>query len=106
MWAVLLSFGIPNELIWNLTLREAEAVVDRHMEIDRAATLRAGLVAAAVYNVHRRRGDAIWSATDFVRQPLREEDFMSVEASKSMLDRWAKGVNADYANQYPEEPSP
>lgn len=38
---------------------------------ERAATLRAGLIAAAIYNVHRKKGTKAFKASDFIREPVK-----------------------------------
>jgi hypothetical protein len=91
-----LSIGVPDELFWRLTLREIEAVIDRHIEAERQRTLRAAFVAAAIYNVNRKKGAKIIQATDLIREPPKPEDYMTVEESRAMLNAWAKSINADY----------
>lgn len=97
LWALALSLGIPHELFWDLTLREVEAVVDRYLEMEKQRHMRAALITSAIYNVNRKPGTPAFKPQDFIREPLREEDFMSVEESRAMLNRWAASVNADLA---------
>lgn len=52
----------------NALLREVYEAESRR---ERAATLRAGLVAAAVYNVHRKKGTPMMRPQDFVREPVK-----------------------------------
>jgi hypothetical protein len=81
-----LRCGIPNELIWELSIPEIETVVQLKVEDDRAASLRAGLIAATILNVHRKKGTRVIQPQDFVRMP---DDFMSPEAAQAYLDAWA-----------------
>jgi len=81
-----LRCGIPNELIWDLAIPEIEAVVKLKVEDDRAATLRAGLIAATVLNVNRKKGTRLVQPTDFVSMP---DDYLSPEQAASYMDAWA-----------------
>lgn len=54
------------------------------------ANLRAGLIAATVANVHRRRGARSLKPSDFFRS---REDVMTVEEAVRFLDRWADVQN-------------
>ncbi len=81
-----LRCGIPNELIWDLAIPEIEAVVQLKVEDDRAAALRAGLIAATILNVNRRKGTRVIQPTDFVRMP---DDYLSPEQAVAVMDAWA-----------------
>lgn len=87
MWALSLTSGIPNELFWDLSLPEIEAVIDCRVEDARAATLRAGLIAATILNVNRRKGASLVQATDFVRE---KDEFLDPEQAAEFMDRWAQ----------------
>lgn len=67
----------------------------RRVEQDRAATLRAGLVAATIVNVHRRKGSRLVQPGDFIREAPKAEDYMDVETAKSFMDRWAVSTQGD-----------
>jgi hypothetical protein len=82
-------------VFWRSTPAEVgallEAIAERDAARERAANLRAGLVAAAVYNVHRRKG----------AQPIRPEDFLreepkvlTPEEMEQMMDGWMLTHNA------------
>lgn len=81
--------GIPDALFWNLTPFELAAVLDRVKEQEKRATLRAGLVAATIVNVNLKKGARLVQPSDFIVEPIREEDFMDADASAQMMDRWA-----------------
>lgn len=87
---------MPDELYWNLTLREVETLVDRHVDESRNAARRTAAVIAAIYNVHRKPGSRAFKAADFIKEPPREEDFMTVDETRSLFNRWAKAINAEY----------
>lgn len=74
-------------MFWDLTIPELEAVVQRKIESDRAAILRAGLIAATILNVHRKKGTALIQAHDFLPE---QHEYLSVEEAKEVMDRWAQ----------------
>jgi hypothetical protein len=86
--------GIPNELYWELTQHEIAAVLELQTERQkietRSADLRAGLVAATIHNVFRKKGSRPVRPIDFLQGPRRH---MSVEDSKLVMDRWARSVS-------------
>jgi hypothetical protein len=53
--------------------------------------LRAGLIAAAVYNVNRKKGARMLQASDFVVMP---DDFLAPEDAASYMDAWAASQNS------------
>ncbi len=59
---------------------------------DRAATLRAALVAATILNVHRRRGARLVQPQDFVRMP---DDYLTPEQAVAHMDAWAASLNSE-----------
>ena len=77
-------------MFWDLTLREVEAVLKRCIGHARDANLRAGLVAATIYNVNRRKGTRMLKPSDFLTQPVRH---MSVGEARTFMDQWAEGQN-------------
>ena len=58
---------------------------------EKAAVLRAGLVAAAVYNVSRKKGARFIQATDFLPVPMQEE--LPLEQLRAGMDAWARSIN-------------
>lgn len=61
-------------------------MAEQRVEEERALRLDAGLIAAAIYNVHRKKGVRMLQAADFVSMP---DDYMSIEAARAYLDGWA-----------------
>lgn len=104
MWAIALSLGVPNELFWNLTLREVRAVIERGVELEKKATLRAALIAAQIVNVNRPKGARLVQPQDFIREPPSEDDYMTVDESRAALNAWAAAINADFAQLQEPEP--
>lgn len=72
-----MASGVPDELYWRSTPLEVGALLDQIVDLEsrreRAAALRAGLVASAVYNVHRRKGAKALKPSDFVAGPQGDE---------------------------------
>jgi hypothetical protein len=62
----------------------------RRVSEEKAAVLRSGLVAATVYNVHRKKGSRAAKPTDFIRQEAR---VLSPEEMERQMDAWARSVN-------------
>lgn len=92
--------GIPDELYWRLTPAETRALLRRiYRRREReaeAALLRAGLVAAAIYNVHRKRGKPPIMPRDF----LPEEPKVVTPRQALMLFRaWAERHNRALAQR-------
>lgn len=83
--------GIPNDLFWDLSLDEILAVSERVTERERAANLRAALVAATIANVHRKSGSRVIQPRDFLREPAR---YMTPEEGARALEAWARRHNA------------
>lgn len=63
---------------------------ERERQRERQAALRAGLVASAIYNVHRKRGQRALRPSDFVRG---ERKYMTVEEARRYMDAWAREHN-------------
>lgn len=84
--------GITNELFWELAIPEIEAVVDLYLESERAKTLRAGLVAATIQNVHRARGVPLVQPKDFLPAP---REYLTPEQAAAFMDRWAEMMNQE-----------
>ena len=82
-----MTCGIPHELFWELSIPEVEAVVERRVEEQRAQTLRAGLIAATILNVHRAKGQPLVQPQDFLAD---RDQFLSSEEAMAFMDRWAK----------------
>jgi hypothetical protein len=94
--------GIPDEKYWELTLEEVRAVLElrarEQAALARAADLRAGLVAATLVNIFRKKGKKPVQPTDFIRGPRKP---MSPEAARSFMNRWARGINSDVGKKRP-----
>jgi hypothetical protein len=56
----------------------------------KAATLRAGLVAAAIYNVNRRKGAKPVKASDFVKEPPKP---ITADEMAAVFKSWAQSHN-------------
>lgn len=80
-------------MFWRLAAPEVEAVLERRQSLERAAYLRAGLVAATVVNVHRKPGTPLVKPGDFLRERPKPEDYMDVEEAQVFLDHWAEAQN-------------
>lgn len=66
-------------------------MVLQRTEEERAKSLRAGLIAAAIYNVNLPRGSRKLKSTDFVSMP---DDYLTPEMAQSEMDGWAKSLGA------------
>ncbi len=75
----------PKEV--HLLLRE---IVEEKTRESRAASLRAGLVAAAIYNVHRKPGARALRAEDFIREPPK---LLTASQMEVQMDAWMASVN-------------
>ena len=99
-WAQSVAAGIPDDLYWQCTPPERQALLEalaqREERRERSATLRAGLVAAAVYNVHRKKGAKAIKPQDFVRQEKKTE-IVSPEEFARRMSAWADSHNAKVA---------
>lgn len=67
-----------------------EEIGARERQRQKADSLRAGLIAAAIYNVNRKRGSRALTASDFVEE---EPVILSAEQMEAEFARWAKAVN-------------
>lgn len=103
MWSSAIIAGIPEDVFWRSSPQELEALFRARREKDREAYLRAGLVAATIVNVNRRRGARLVQPSDFIVEPPRPEDYMGVEEAVAMMDAWANSTNKDYAATQPLE---
>jgi len=70
-------------------VQEVNAVLRVRYEKEKAAYLRAGLIAATILNVHSPKGRRKWKATDFISERPKAEDYMNVEQTARALDAWA-----------------
>jgi hypothetical protein len=82
-----LTCGIPHELFWELSIPEVEAVIEQRVAEQRAQTLRAGLIAATILNVHRSKGQPLVQPHDFLPG---QDQFLTPEEAMAFMDRWAK----------------
>jgi hypothetical protein len=68
--------------------------VDRESRRERAAVLRAGLVASAVYNVHRGKNQRPIHPNDFLRDETKQSvRILPPEQMVSTMDQWMRQVN-------------
>lgn len=58
---------------------------------ERAATLRAGLVASAIYNVHRKKGTRPFAPEDFVKTPVQ---YVDGEELRDIVHSWLRKGSA------------
>ena len=88
--------GIPDELYWRLDSQELSALLRLKARQERALTradnLRAGLVAATIANVHRKKGGRLFKPSDFLAEKRK---YMTPVEARSYMDRWARAVNAN-----------
>jgi len=77
---------------------EIEAVLRQKTAQVRAANMRAGLIAAAVYNnnPYRRKGSRVFRAADFLEEPSTRLDASEAVA---FMDRWTTQQNKVAAKQ-------
>jgi hypothetical protein len=96
-WAQSVACGVPDEVYWRSTPTEAGALLDELVDLEarreRNAMLRAGLVAAAVYNVHRKAGSRAFRAEDFVRKEREEAQEVTPAQMRAWLLSWAERQN-------------
>lgn len=68
-----------------------DAVAERDRAQAEAATERAGLVAAAIYNTHLKKGVRPFRPGDFVkRRPVQ----LTPEQMEAQFDAWAAAINS------------
>ena len=101
IWAQAVASGIPDELFWKLTPVEVGALMDDLVDIEsrreKNAALRAGLVASAVYNVHRPKNMKALKASDFVKEEKKAE--LTAKQERDWWYAWAQDQNAWHARQ-------
>ena len=98
LWSSAVAVGIPDELFWRLTRGEVMAVLKEVAQRDRQANLRAGLIAATIVNVNRKKGTRMLKPEDFLKSP---REYMSVEEGTQFMDRWARGINKAGVDEAP-----
>jgi hypothetical protein len=100
VWAQVVALGVPDELYWRTTPYEVQqvvrAIVANKRDEHKAATLRAGLVAAAIYNTNRRKGTRPVKPQDFVREGPKK---MSANEMAAIFKSWARAHNRRAANE-------
>lgn len=89
LWARAIAAGIPDAVFWRLTPLELSHVFAVRREQARAATLRAALIAAQIINVNLRAGATPVRPEDFLREPRRASDYMSVRDARRVLAQFA-----------------
>ena len=74
LWTLaVVDLGISSDEFWRLTPREFFALINRKEQRDRLENYRAGLGAAAVFNVNRsKRTSKVWSPFDFFGESQRD----------------------------------
>lgn len=77
----------PHEV--SLLLRE---IGERRREEHRAAQYRAGIVAATIANVHKKRGARASQPHDFLPE---EPKALAPEQMRALFDAWAQNRNAE-----------
>jgi len=74
VWAIgRFDLGLSEEELWNLTLPEFNALLERKRERDERADLRAGTVAAVIANAFRSKGTRAYGPADFMPTLQRHE---------------------------------
>lgn len=68
--------------------------MERLRLVRREAYLRAGLIAATIVNVQRRKGAPLIHPQDFLRERPRPQDYMDVKTAVQFMNRWATFHNA------------
>ena len=90
-----MMLGIPNELYWDSTREEVDAIFAMKLQYDKAqnkaANLRAGLVAATLINIHRKKGTPAVKPMDFV---VQKRQYMSPKEAVVFMDQWAKNAGS------------
>lgn len=97
---------MTDEVFWRSTLSEVVAVLERDHARRREANLRAGLIAATICNVNRKKGTRAFVPEDFVvgaKGGPRPEDYMSPAEGRRALNAWAKGINKHKPKQPQED---
>jgi hypothetical protein len=72
------------------------AIVEIRRNEQKSATLRAGLVAASVYNVHRRKGTKPVKPQDFIKEGPQ---VVSAQVMAAAFKSWAGAHNRRLANE-------
>lgn len=82
-----MAAGVPDDLYWRSTPAEVGAlldeIVERESRQERAASLRAGLVTSAIYNVNRKRGTAAYKPSDFVAKAGKDRVLSPSDLAKA-----------------------
>lgn len=95
MWSSALAAGVTQNVFDRTTPAELRRLVEARNRIEmareRAKDRRAGLVAAAIYNVNRsRKTDKIYQPDDFFRH---QGERVNPEEAQRMLTAWARRHN-------------
>jgi hypothetical protein len=95
VWAQAVAYGVPDELFWRSTPREAGRllveIADRMERDKKEALYRAAFVAAAIYNVNRKPGSPMLQPRDLIKEPPR---IVTPEEMMRALDGWADAHNS------------
>ena len=74
-WAHCIAAGIPDDLFWQCTPPEWDALLAAFTARERQAFLRSGMVAAEIRNTLRtKKTDRVWTAFDFVKGDKEGDD--------------------------------
>lgn len=91
-----MAAGITDRVWQTTTPRELSLLLTKRAEIEEARQkrddMRAGLVAAAIYNVNRaKKTDRVWSPADFFRDD--DSHVVKPEVMEQRLLAWARRHN-------------
>jgi len=78
--------GRSSDEFWELTPREIQACSEAWARVERAQNIRAGTIAASVYNVHQGRG----------KKPLKWSDFFTDTEAKPKQPQSAEAILAGF----------
>lgn len=94
MWARSVAAGVPDDLYWHLTPADTRVLIEelgeRRKADQDAANLRAGVVAATIANIWRKKGSRAIRPQDF----FRRRKPMSAGNFRTMMLTWAKDMQA------------
>lgn len=85
-------------MYWRLTPEEVFAVLREVAQRERAASLRAALVAATIVNVHRRKGARLVQPEDFL-EDRSERQYMTPQQGAQFMRQWARQVNREFQHK-------
>lgn len=96
LWARSLAHGVDDSVFWASTPSEVRVLLDAYATVEqrrqRADYQRAGLIAAAVYNVHRKKGTPKLNPMDFWDFGGRAKND-TPDALRGAMLAWARAEN-------------